>query len=93
MEYNRIHVYILFQIYCRRKGKRKIKTIVMKAKIPCKLVQFWFQMLDGGLLLSVQDCMSASVNRLLTMIMFCWLFFLFICYCSFNPCAAACVPY
>lgn len=32
-------------------------------------------MFDGAMLLSGQDCMSASVNRLLTIILFCFLFF------------------
>lgn len=52
--------------------------------IPCKLVHYGFKMFDGAMLLSRQDCMSASVNRLLTIILFNLLavFFLFICYCS-----------
>lgn len=64
--------------------------------IPFKLVHSGVNMSDGAMLLSLQDCMSASVNRSLTIILFNLLavsFYLFLCYCLFNPCAAACVPY
>lgn len=96
MEYNQNYVRSWF-IEDLKLNQQKKKTIVIKAMIPCKLVHSGINMFDGAMLPSWQDCMSASVNRSLTIILvpclICWLFFLFIYYCSFNPCAAACDPY
>lgn len=70
---------LLFKIYFKTEKSTK-KTVVVKAMIPFKLVHSGFNTLDGAMLLSLQDCMSASVNTSLTIILFNLLavFFLFI---------------
>lgn len=79
MEYNQNYVRSRFIEDLNLNQNKKKKTIVIKAMIPCKLVHSGFNMFDGAMLPSWQDCMSASVNRSLTIILvtclICWLFF------------------